>query len=57
MGLYLVSDGTARPYRLRFRTPSFAHLQCYPQLVAGLDLDEAALVLGSLNIAAAEVDR
>lgn len=57
LGLYLVSDGTDRPYRLRFRTPSFAHLQCYPQLVAGLDLDEAALVLGSLNIAAAEVDR
>ena len=57
LGLYLVSDGTDRPYRLRFRTPSFAHLQCYPHLVAGLDLDEVALVLGSLNIAAAEVDR
>ncbi|MDP6698169.1 MAG: NADH-quinone oxidoreductase subunit C [Candidatus Latescibacteria bacterium] len=57
LGIHLVSDGTDRPYRLHFRTPSFAHLQCYPQLVAGLDLDEAALVLGSLNIAAAEVDR
>ncbi len=56
-GLYLVSDGTDRPYRLHFRTPSFVHLQCYPELVSGLDLDEAALVLGSLNIAAAEVDR
>ena len=57
LGVYLVSDGTDRPYRLRFRTPSFAHLQCYPHLVSGLDLDEAALVLGSLNIVAAEVDR
>lgn len=41
LGLYLVSDGTDRPYRLRFRTPSFAHVQCYPELVSGLDLDEA----------------
>lgn len=57
LGLLLVSDGTDRPYRLRFRTPSFVHLQCYPDLVFGLDLDEAALVLGSLNIAATEVDR
>ena len=57
LGIYLFSDGTDRPYRLRFRTPSFSHLQCYSSLVSGLDMDEAALVLGSLNIAAAEVDR
>jgi NADH:ubiquinone oxidoreductase subunit D/NADH:ubiquinone oxidoreductase subunit C len=57
LGLYLASDGTDRPYRLRFRTPSFAHLQCFAHLVSGLDMDEVALVLGSLNIAAAEVDR
>ncbi len=57
LGIYLVSDGTGRPYRLRFRTPSFVHLQCYPHLVCGLDLEEAALVLGSLNISVAEVDR
>jgi len=57
LGYYLVSDGTDRPCRMRVRTPSFMHYQVLPRLLEGLTLADVGIVLGSLNIAAGEVDR
>lgn len=57
LGFFLVSDGTDKPYRLRARTPSFAHYQYFPRLLEGMALAEVDSVLASLNVSPEEVDR
>lgn len=56
-GVYLVSDGSNRPYRCKIRAPGFAHLQAMDQLCRGHMLADVAAVLGSLDIVFGEVDR
>ncbi len=57
IGFYIISDGSAKPYRIHCRAPSFAHYQAYPQLIEGGLIADAVAVLGSLNIIAGELDR
>ncbi|QMV02232.1 NADH-quinone oxidoreductase subunit D [Devosia sp. D6-9] len=56
-GVYLVSDGTNRPYRCKIRAPGFAHLQAMDFLCRGHMLADVAAILGSLDIVFGEVDR
>jgi NADH-quinone oxidoreductase subunit D len=56
-GVYLVSDGTNKPYRCKLRAPGFAHLQAMDFLCRGHMLADVAAVLGSLDIVFGEVDR
>ncbi len=56
-GVYLIADGTNRPYRCKIRAPSFAHLQALPQLCVGHLVADAVTILGSLDIVFGEVDR
>jgi NADH-quinone oxidoreductase subunit D len=56
-GVYLVSDGTNRPYRCRLRAPGFAHLQAMDFLCRGAMLADVSAVLGSIDIVFGEVDR
>jgi NADH-quinone oxidoreductase subunit D len=56
-GVYLVSDGTNKPYRCRIRAPGFAHLQAMDHMCRGHMLADVAGVLGSLDIVFGEVDR
>lgn len=56
-GVYLVSDGTNRPYRCKIRAPGFAHLQAMDFLCRGHMLADVSAVLGSLDIVFGEVDR
>ena len=56
-GVYLVADGTNRPYRCKIRTPGFAHLQAMDFLCRGHMLADVVAVLGSLDIVFGEVDR
>jgi NADH-quinone oxidoreductase subunit D len=56
-GVYLVSDGTNRPYRCKLRAPSFAHLQAMDFMCRGHMLADVSAVLGSLDIVFGEVDR
>jgi NADH-quinone oxidoreductase subunit D len=56
-GVYLVSDGTNKPYRCKIRAPGFAHLQAMDRLCRGHMLADVAAVLGSLDIVFGEVDR
>ena len=56
-GVYLVADGTNKPYRCRLRAPGFAHLQAMDYLCRGLMLADVSAVLGSLDIVFGEVDR
>jgi NADH-quinone oxidoreductase subunit D len=57
LGGYLVSDGTATPYRFKIRPPSFVHLQALPSMMRGHQASDAVMILGSLDIAVGEVDR
>jgi NADH-quinone oxidoreductase subunit C/D len=54
---YLVSDGGTAAYRVRIRTPSFAHLQMLPMLSRGSMVPDLIAVLGSLDYVLADVDR
>ncbi|MDT7933562.1 MAG: NADH-quinone oxidoreductase subunit D [Sphingomonadaceae bacterium] len=56
-GIYLVSDGTNKPYRVKIRPTGFSHLQAMDFLCKGHMLADAPAVLGSLDIVFGEVDR
>ena len=56
-GVYLVSDGKDRPYRVKVRAPSFCNLMALRRLVQGAYIADAVIVLGSLDIVLGEVDR
>ena len=56
-GVYLVSDGTNKPYRGRIRAPGFAHLQAMDFMCRGHMLADVSAILGSLDIVFGEVDR
>jgi len=55
--VYVVADGTNRPYRCRIRTPGFPHLQAMDFLCRGHMLADVVAVLGSLDIVFGEIDR
>ncbi|WP_375604192.1 NADH-quinone oxidoreductase subunit D [Wolbachia endosymbiont of Anurida maritima] len=56
-GVYIVSDGTNRPYRCRIRAPGFAHLQALDFMAKGHMLADIAAIIGSLDIVFGEIDR
>ncbi len=56
-GVYLVADGTNKPYRCRIKAPGFAHLQSMDFLCRGHMLADVSAILGSLDIVFGEVDR
>ncbi len=56
-GVYLVSDGTNRPYRCKIRAPGFPHLEAMDYLCKGHMLADVSAILGSLDIVFGEIDR
>ena len=56
-GVYLIADGTNKPYRCKIRAPGFAHLQALDYLTRGHLLPDLSAVLGSLDLVFGEVDR
>ncbi|MGB0719774.1 MAG: NADH-quinone oxidoreductase subunit D [Bdellovibrionales bacterium] len=56
-GVYLVSDGTNKPYRCRIRAPGFAHLQALDFMSKGHQLADTVSIIGSLDIVFGEIDR
>ena len=57
LGFYIVSDGSAKPWRVRIRTPCFANFSVFPKVVKLNSLADAIAALGSINIIAGELDR
>ncbi len=56
-GVYLVSDGTNKPYKCKIRAPGFAHLQAMDFLCRGHMLADVSAIMGSIDIVFGEVDR
>ena len=56
-GVYLIADGTNKPYKCKIRAPGFAHLQAMDFICRGHMLADVSAVLGSLDIVFGEVDR
>ena len=57
MGYYIVSDGTAKPYRVHMRSPSFANLQALPKMCEGGLIADVVAAIGSIDIVLGDVDR
>src|SRR5258708_36224465 len=57
LGFYIVSDGSAKPYRMHVRGASFANLEVLPLMVEGLFLSDVVAAIGSIDIVLGEVDR
>ena len=56
-GVYLVSDGANKPFRVNLRAPGFAHLSALREMVQGHMLADAVAVIGTQDIVFGEVDR
>ncbi len=57
IGCYIASDGSATPYRLHVRAPSFANIQCLPHMMRGGLFADAVAVISSVDPVLGEVDR
>ena len=57
LGFTIVSDGSGHPYRIKVRSPSFAHVSAFNELVEGLTLADSMATLPGLNMIAGELDR
>jgi NADH-quinone oxidoreductase subunit D len=57
MGYYVVSDGTAKPYRVHMRNPTFATLQSIEKMCVGRLIADVVAAIGSIDIVLGEIDR
>ena len=57
LGYFLVSDGTAQPYRMRVRPPSFINLRALAKMAKGGLVADVVAIIGTLDIVLGEVDR
>jgi NADH-quinone oxidoreductase subunit D len=57
LGCYVVSDGSPKPFRVKFRTPSFVNLQALPLLCLGRLVADVVACIGTLDIVLGEIDR
>jgi NADH:ubiquinone oxidoreductase subunit D len=57
LGFYVISDGTARPYRIKVRPPCFPLFSTFSRLIQGGSMSDAIVSLGGLNIVAGELER
>ncbi|XP_051172043.1 NADH-ubiquinone oxidoreductase 49 kDa subunit [Leptopilina boulardi] len=56
-GVYLVSDGTSKPYRCKIKAPGFAHLACLEKIGPGHFLADIVAIIGTLDVVFGEIDR
>jgi NADH-quinone oxidoreductase subunit D len=57
LGIYVVSDGSANPYRMKIRAPSYINLGAFPAMARGWKVADMIAILGSLDFVMGEVDR
>ncbi|HCP79099.1 MAG: NADH-quinone oxidoreductase subunit D [Pusillimonas sp.] len=56
-GIYMISDGANKPYRMKIRAPGFAHLQALDEMSRGHMIADAVTIIGTLDIVFGEIDR
>jgi len=56
-GVYLVADGSNRPYRAKLRAPGFLHLQAMDYIARGHQLADVAAIIGTMDVVFGEIDR
>ena len=56
-GVYLVSDGSNRPYRAKIRAPGYLHLQAMDHMATGHQLADVAAIIGTMDVVFGEIDR
>ncbi|CAB1274577.1 NADH-quinone oxidoreductase subunit D [Candidatus Nitrosacidococcus tergens] len=56
-GVYLISDGANKPYRLKIRAPGFAHLAAMDEMVSGHMLADVVAIIGTMDVVFGEIDR
>ncbi|MBK44585.1 MAG: NADH-quinone oxidoreductase subunit D [Roseovarius sp.] len=56
-GVYLVADGTNRPYRAKLRAPGYLHLQAMDHVAKGHQLADVAAIIGTMDVVFGEIDR
>ena len=57
LGCHLVSDGGSHPCRIQFRTPSSSAIALLPEILSGARIEDLSVILASLDISVAEVDK
>jgi NADH-quinone oxidoreductase subunit D len=56
-GIYIVSQGDVKPYRIKLRTPSFANMSLFPDIVVDTLVADLVAILGSIDVVIPEIDR
>ena len=56
-GIYLISDGANKPYRLKIRAPGFPHLASLDEMARGHMLSDVVTIIGTQDIVFGEIDR
>ena len=56
-GIYLISDGANKPYRLKIRAPGFAHLAAMDEMARGHMIADAVAIIGTMDVVFGEIDR
>ena len=56
-GVYLVSDGANKPYRVKIRAPGFSHLSAMSEMDVGHMLADVVAVMGTMDVVFGEIDR
>jgi NADH-quinone oxidoreductase subunit D len=57
VGVYIVSDGSEKPYRIKLRSPSFSNLSVLKEIVVGYKIADIVAIMGSLDLVIPEIDR
>jgi NADH-quinone oxidoreductase subunit D len=56
-GIYIISDGANKPYRLKIRSPAYAHISAMEELIKGHMISDVVSVIGSIDFVFGEIDR
>jgi NADH-quinone oxidoreductase subunit D len=56
-GVFLVSDGSNKPYRVKIRAPGFLHMQAMNYVATGHQLADVAALMGTMDLVFGEIDR
>jgi len=57
LGCYIISNGSDKPFRFRWRNPSFSNLSCLPELLIGHPIADVMAIFGSIDVIIPDVDR